>query len=147
MNRVKKLKLSRQNLVLGAVFVVITLAAAIVTKVILEKTQVHSKVNSLSSTLIVDIFADKIVPNTLTFKLGETVRFNNKDSIPHELSLGSGTAYSDKSATNDEHDHDGSFESGSFNPDEAWQATFKQAGTYFMHDHNHPDLNVLVVAY
>lgn len=82
--------------------------------------------------------ADRAVPDTVTIQAGDTVQFNSGDGKKHDMAMGKGGA---------DHEHTGAFHSGEFGADEAWRVQFKQAGTYYMHDHENPDINVLIVVY
>lgn len=81
---------------------------------------------------------NKATPNTVTIKVGETVQFNTADGLTHEMGLGEG---------GDHHEHLGTYSSGDFGAGQAWRVQFKEPGTYTFHDHYHPEINVLVVAY
>jgi plastocyanin len=82
--------------------------------------------------------ASRANPDTLTVKAGEFVQFNSADGNSHSLSLGEG---------GEDHGHNGPFSSGEFKADEGWRVQFKEPGTYFFHDHHHPEINILVVVY
>lgn len=77
-------------------------------------------------------------PDEVSVKIGSTIQFNSADGNSHSLSLGAG---------GEKHSHNGPFNSGEFKADEAWRATFDEPGTFLFHDHDNPDINVLVVAY
>lgn len=120
----------------------------------------------------IDLYESSVSADTVVLKVGETVQVNNKSGFSRELSLGSGNAghdsehtdkksaednaesESDSHSENDEHknsehshDHTDGFSSGLFGPDEAWRASFQEPGTYFLHDHANPEVNILVVVY
>lgn len=84
---------------------------------------------------------NKIVPDQVTIPVGQTVEFDTKDGLTHEIGLGEGDG------DGHDHEHKGEYSSGAFGANQAWRVTFKQAGTFTFHDHMHPDINVLVVAY
>ena len=104
--------------------------------------------NPASIVTNIDLKDDKATPNQLTIPVGQTVQFNTKDGLKHEIGLGEGSG---DGHTHDEstsaHEHDGDYTSGEFGVGEAWKVTFKKAGTFTMHDHLHPNINVLIVAY
>lgn len=77
-------------------------------------------------------------PAELSVPAGSFVQFNSADGKSHNISLGKG---------GEEHDHGGLFYSGEFGPDEAWRVQFEREGSFFFHDHQNPDINVLVVVY
>lgn len=121
----------------------------------------------------VDLYESGVSEGTIVLEVGQTVQVNNKSGFDRGLSLGSGNAghtaeqgdenltenheeteddvHEDKSQNHEEshytHDHTEGFSSGLFGPDEAWRATFKEPGTYFLHDHANPEVNILVVVY
>ena len=80
-------------------------------------------------------------PNELSVTKGSFVQFNSKDGKAHELSIGEG------GEDGKEHDHHGSFHSPEIGVDEGWRVQFKEPGNYFFHDHENPEINVLVVVY
>lgn len=67
-------------------------------------------------------------PSPLNVKVGDTVRWTNRDSAPHTVS-------SDSNA----------FESGTMNQGQAFQFTFKTPGTYPYHCSVHPNMKATVV--
>ena len=81
---------------------------------------------------------DKAVPDTLAVKVGDFVQFNSADGKTHDLSLGKGGEH---------HEHKGQFESGEFGGDEAWRVQFNDEGSFQLHDHLNPKINVLVIVY
>ena len=116
----------------------------------------------------VKLTANGAKPDQISVVVGKSVEFKSSDGKTHSLSLGEGSgersAYSSsnlklahngaehdavQSDTGHEskHEHQAGFSSGEFKADEAWRVTFKEAGTYFFHDHLNPDINILVVAY
>ena len=137
-----------------------------------ESGQAQSESNSSTVTSI-DLFESSVSKDTIVLEVGQTMQVNNKSSYLRELSLGSGNAghapenseeaqedyleegesdtHEDKSHKQEEskhaHDHTDGFSSGLFGPDEAWKATFQEPGTYFLHDHTNPEVNILVVVY
>ncbi len=111
----------------------------------------------------VDLYESSVSEDTIILKVGQTVQVNNKSDFDRELSLGSGNAghdekqpepsevsesdAHDKEESKHSHDHTDGFSSGLFGPDEAWRGTFQEPGTYFLHDHANPEVNILVVVY
>ncbi|MBA2279507.1 hypothetical protein H0V99_03670 [Candidatus Saccharibacteria bacterium] len=92
-----------------------------------------------------------IKPDNISVKLGEFVQFNSADGRVHNMSLGEGKhgqeddghgAHADVS-----HQHEGEYQSGDFEADEAWRVQFNQTGVFYMHDHYNPDLFVTVIVY
>ena len=81
---------------------------------------------------------DKADPDTLSVKVGTYVQFNSADGKTHGLSLGKGGEH---------HEHKGKFQSGDFGADEAWRVQFNDEGSFILHDHLNPKINVLVVVY
>lgn len=102
--------------------------------------------------ICVNIEHDQINPNELAVKVGEFVQFNSKDGRVHNLALGNGTGHHGDSGheddpVNNSHEHLGSLQSGEFGADEAWRVQFTDPGTFIIHDHNNPELSILVVVY
>ncbi len=91
----------------------------------------------------------------LAVKVGDFVEFRSADGKSHNLALGEGNEHSSSTSqpaqtdsdTEHSHDHVQGTESGTFGADEAWKVQFKKAGTYIIHDHLNPELNILVIAY
>lgn len=86
----------------------------------------------------VSLEGDKANPSAITVTNGSYVQFNSADGKAHSLSLGAG---------GHEHSHQGTFNSGTFEADEAWRVQFNDDGTYIFHDHFNPKINVVVVVY
>lgn len=89
-------------------------------------------------------------PDTITLKKGEFVQFNAADGKTHNLAFGSGAdsaAHHDSAESGAPHEHAGDTVSGDFESDEAWRAQFNQVGTYRLHDHYNPELEIIVVVY
>ena len=101
----------------------------------------NKAVASNSTPVQVDLKDDMATPSQVTIPVGQTVQFNTKDDLAHEMSLGEGNGDSHH------HEHEGDYSSGEFGKGEAWKVNFKKAGTFTFHDHKHPNINVLVVAY
>ena len=89
----------------------------------------------------VSLANDSASPNSLAIKVGQIVQFNTKDNQNHDIAFGEGNA------DGHDHEHTSSYESGQFGSGQAWQVQFKKAGTFTLHDHLHPNINVIVVAY
>jgi plastocyanin len=108
-----------------------------------------SKHQAVASTITyVDIKDSVVTPNQLTIPIGQTVQFNTKDGLSHQMGLGEGSGNGHQHEDGQQaHEHDGSYTSGEFGAGEAWKVTFKQAGTFTFHDHLHPNINILIVAY
>lgn len=88
--------------------------------------------------------ADGMNPNTLAVKKGQFVQFVTADGQEHEIGIGEGEG---DASHHHEHEHLSDYTSGDFGPGEAWRVQFKEVGTYPLHDHHHPNLNILVVVY
>lgn len=89
-------------------------------------------------------------PDELAVKVGEFVQFNSADGKRHNISLGEGaggTEDSGHAAHEGKHEHTSGYTSGDFEADEAWRVQFKEPGTYYLHDHYNPELNILVIVY
>lgn len=95
--------------------------------------------------ICVALTSDGIKPDSLAVKVGDFVQFNTKDGKTHNISLGAGKDGHDSHSSN--HEHTGDYSSGDFGENEAWRVQFKKAGTYRLHDHYNPKLEVLVVVY
>ncbi|MDQ3065148.1 MAG: hypothetical protein M3Q36_02660 [bacterium] len=98
----------------------------------------------------VELTAGGISQNEIAVKIGEYVQFNSADGQTHNFALGEGTDESKQDAHDEHgasHDHNGSYSSGDFGADEAWRVQFNQVGTYRLHDHHNPELEILVVVY
>lgn len=83
---------------------------------------------------------DKASPDTLAVQVGESVQFNTADGLTHYIGLGGG-GHSHKETG------DGDLKSGQFGPGESYRVMIKKSGTFQFHDHEHANINVLVVAY
>lgn len=152
-----KRRLRTKNVLLAGMFMAVMLSSAIVTGVLSARSSDAEATRSRQDAVNVVIYDDMVSPNTISVKVGETVLVNNNSSVAKELSLGSGDAGHDTQPADDQtesidqhtgsHDHSTGFSSGVFDVDEAWQVTFSEAGTYFLHDHSNPNLNILVVVY
>lgn len=165
----------KQRYFIVATFFVLMSMSAVITGFLTarnESGQAQSESNSSTVTSI-DLFESSVSKDTIVLEVGQTVQVNNKSSYLRELSLGSGNAghapenseeaqedyleeresdtHEDKSHKQEEskhaHDHTDGFSSRLFGPDEAWKATFQEPGTYFLHDHANPEVNILVVVY
>lgn len=103
----------------------------------------HQSVKASTSLepISVDLANDQANPSNLAIKVGQIVRFNTKDNQTHDIAFGEGNG--DGHA----HEHSSSYESGQFGSGQAWQVQFKKAGTFTLHDHLHPNINIVVVAY
>lgn len=100
--------------------------------------------------LCVALREDGMDPDNLAVKIGEYVQFNSADGKSHNISMGKGAdgAEDDGHESHDAaHEHVGDYSSGDFKADEAWRVQFKKAGTYRLHDHYNPKLEILVVVY
>jgi plastocyanin len=103
----------------------------------------------------VSIRPDGFSQSELAVKVGTFVEFRSADGRTHNLALGEGTEHDSsdnhtepaQASVDHPHDHVSGTESGEFGADEAWKVQFKKAGTYVIHDHLHPELNILVVVY
>ncbi len=101
----------------------------------------HRKASIENSVHTVSLLKDHAEPAELLIKAGDTVQFNSKDGLRHNLGAGTGN-----SVANHQHDDD-AFESGQFGSDEAYRARFSTIGVYYLHDHLHPDITVTVAVY
>lgn len=91
---------------------------------------------------------DGMQPNELAVRVGEFVQFNSADGKRHNISIGEGAGDSHGHEPHDmPHEHTEAYASGDFGADEAWRVQFKEPGTYQLHDHYNPKLNILVVVY
>jgi plastocyanin len=79
---------------------------------------------ALAATETVTINNYTYTPATLTVHAGDTVIWNNKDSIPHTV-----TALDGKS-----------FDSGAIDPDASWKFVFTKAGQFNYRCAIHPDM-------
>ncbi|MBA3758610.1 hypothetical protein H0X10_03200 [Candidatus Saccharibacteria bacterium] len=118
-------------------------------------------VNTNCDGICVALSANGMNPNELAVKVGEFVQFNSADGKMHNISDGKGLNGGDEknhespAASSDDdhnphdvpHDHVGSYASGDFAADEAWRVQFKKPGTYRLHDHYNPKLEIVVVVY
>lgn len=111
----------------------------------------------------VEITAEGMNPDTLAVKVGDFVQFNTADGQMHNISLGAGAGAhveEDQEKGHHEgketkgyvahgapHEHVGDYSSGDFGSGEAWKVQFKKAGTFRLHDHYNPNLEILVVVY
>ncbi len=89
-------------------------------------------------------------PGEIAVKKGEFVQFNSADGKKHNISLGEGAGGDEQSghqAHGGKHEHRASLASGDFEADEAWRVQFDEVGTYQLHDHYNPDLNILIIVY
>lgn len=67
-------------------------------------------------------------PDTLTVKVGTTVKWTNNDSTAHTVTA-----------------DDKSFDSGNLDPGKSFSFTFKQAGTFSYHCAIHPNMKAKIV--
>lgn len=81
---------------------------------------------------------DGAKPNEISVPLGGFVQFNSADGKKHQMSIGSG---------GHDHSHQTSFNSPTIGADEGWRVQFNNPGSFYMHDHTNPDINVLIVVY
>lgn len=140
----------KKRLVIIFIFIAVALGAAGVGFALAQRRQSPQAAQThKTSASEVLLYKDKAVPDALTVKRGETVRFVSRDEASHSLSLGGGQHGLGEGKTNDGHTHQhvGDFSSGEFASDEEWQTTFSQAGTYELHDHLHPGVRVTLVVY
>ena len=86
----------------------------------------------------VALMNDKMSPDSLTIPVGQTVQFNTADGLKHDIGFGAG---------GDHHQEDNNYASGEFGVGESWRVTFKKVGSYQLHDHEHANMNILVVVY
>ena len=107
------------------------------------------------------IKSDGFSQDEIAVKVDQSIEFRTADGQSHNLALGSGTEAHESAGHDDAevdhhdgdeetgstHDHVVGTDSGVFGPDEAWRVQFKKPGTFVIHDHMHPDLSILVVAY
>lgn len=100
-------------------------------------TQGHLSRQNCSGTCV-DLRADEASPDTIAVATGTYVQFNSADGKSHNISIGKG---------GEEHDHHGKFHSGEFQADEAWRVQFNEDGSFYVHDHLNPKINVLIVVY
>ncbi len=114
----------------------VILGIAFLASYTLSKQPVTAKVDCKG--VCVSLLEKEASPSTITVTPGTYVQFNSADGKAHSLSLGGGGG---------EHEHNGSFSSGTFEADEAWRVQFKEEGSYTFHDHYNPNINVLVVVY
>lgn len=106
--------------------------------------------NSPCTGICVALTADGMKPDSIAVKVGEFVQFNTKDGKTHNISLGAGEYGSetqDHGAHSTPHEHIGDYSSGDFKAGEAWRVQFKKPGTYRLHDHHNPKLEILIVVY
>ena len=129
-------KIPRSSMLLVGIFLAVAAVTAIATAYVVSNN--NQPLASTDKAYQVSLLSDHADPDTITIKAGETVQFNSKDGKTHSLSLGEG---------GHEHQHTGPFNSGEFGADESWRATFNEPGTFFLHDHDNPDINILVVSY
>ncbi len=95
----------------------------------------------------VDLETDHATPALLPVKVGESVQFNTKDGLTHNIGPGQGEG-SGLHHQPGEHRHSKSGPmSGKFGAGEAWLAKFDSPGTYYFHDHLHPKIAITVVVY
>lgn len=126
----------KHKIIIGGLSAVILVLSFLVSSHMAEQSKARASANPVYAE--VQLESSKANPDTLTVPTGETVRFNAADGQQHNLSLGKG---------GEEHQHYGAYSSGEFAANEAWEVKFSKAGTYYFHDHNNPDINILVVAY
>lgn len=94
----------------------------------------------------VDLETDHATPALLPVKVGESVQFNTKDDLAHNIGPGQGEV-GEQHHQSGEHKHTNGIMSGEYGSGEAWLAKFDQPGTYYFHDHLHPKIAVTVVVY
>ncbi len=109
---------------------------------LLKTTESQAVAASAPTVHAVSLFMDHAEPAELLITVGESVQFNSKDGRTHTIDSGAGNAYGET------HDHAGDgIESGEFGADEGYRVEFKKVGSYFFHDHDHPDVTISVAVY
>lgn len=164
------LKEYKKFFIVGVIILAFGFSAAVTALVTTNNRNNQLQAETTNQIVEVNLFENEVLPATVTLKVGQKMRINNKDSVARELFLGSGTAHdaphddnevshsdeiphdesdahSDNHKKDASHDHASGFSTGEFNPDEAWEGSFSEPGTYFLHDHENPDINILLVVY
>jgi plastocyanin len=124
--------------ILFATSFVVAMAAGVVTvnHFVTPKAQASTAITHVS------LLENAIEPSVVFVKVGQQVEFDAKDGRYHNIGQGEGNE------NGHIHDHTvGGVESGIFTKDEAYRASFNEAGTFNFHDHLHPDLVLTVIAY
>lgn len=144
-NRLKKFSNARYSML---IIIILAVAVGYASTHAYATRVTQKKSNCVDS--CVSIQKEGFSQSELAVKVGSYVEFRSADGRSHNLALGQGTEKDARVHESDQptsHDHVGGTESGDFGADEAWRVQFKKAGTYIIHDHLHPELNILVVAY
>ncbi len=138
---IKKLKkLLSQSAVLFPLVAVIAIGVGFVgVNALSGKDQVA---NGNCDGICVALTTEGMRPDELAVEAGSFVQFNSADGKKHNLSVGEGGGGHDG-----KHEHRGKLASGDIAPDEGWRVRFNEAGTYELHDHYNPKLNILVIVY
>ncbi len=136
MDRLKKRISDRRSYII-ILIILLGLVSSVFTYSLSSNTSTVSSNNACEGTCV-SLRSDKASPETVAVARGSYVQFNAADGKSHSLSLGEG---------GHDHEHKGSFHSGTFKADEAWRVQFNDEGTFQFHDHLNPDINILVVVY
>lgn len=129
-------KFSKLQIIVGSLILATTLSFGTVYAVTSMKSKFTSGTDCQGTCVALTSSGAK--PNTIAVPVGTYVQFNSADGRSHNLSNGKG---------GEEHVHSGKFRSGEFKADEGWRVQFSKEGSYFLHDHLNPKINVLVVVY
>lgn len=128
--------MNRSSIIALAVLVVLLLGSGVA-----YSASQHKKVVADTAIHQVSLMGDHAEPAELLIKVGETVQFNSKDGLSHNLGAGTGGDI-------EAHQHDDdSFESGEFKSDEAYKARFSTVGVFYLHDHLHPKITITIAVY
>lgn len=94
-------------------------------------------------------------PDLITIDIGQTVQFNARDGRNHQIvqeanaehktSVLPGWLVKTAQAHGQQQHQAGGIQSGTFGPDEAFQAKFDKRGIYKFADHLNPNISVVVV--
>lgn len=166
MSIMKHTKKQQYIMIAGFVFIMAVSAGVTGYLTARNETGLAQTESTNSQVTSIDLYESSVSMDTVVLEVGQTVQVNNKSNYSRELSLGSGNAgHSSEQGeeekaedhaesqedtheeSNSTHDHTKGFSSGLFGTDEAWRATFQEPGTYFLHDHANPEVNILIVVY
>lgn len=125
----------------GAIAASAFVLAAVLGYGLQHRSPLKPKEHPMAQVSQVFLLKDRIDPDTVLVGVGEFIQFNSRDGRSHNLAQGRGNNFGR------DHDHEPGLESGVFGPDEAYRVQIKKPGTYFWHDHAHPELSATVVAY
>ena len=125
-----------------AIAVIAFVAALFIVRQISMSTSTPVVSPQKESVTMIDLLNTGAKPAEVAIVVGTHVQFNSKDGQWHDIGEGMGK--------DEEHLHDhvvGGVESGVFGPDEAYRIQIKKPGVFYFHDHDNPNVSVMIISY